>query len=220
MAKSEFAVAVDEIQAALRPFLKEHGFRVRGRTFNRKNEDGLTEVVNFQMGPSDPPGTTYIPGFRENLHGLFTVNLGIHVPEVGKCLPHEYGAKSWVVEGYCCIRTRLSETCEEDGGIWWPASQNDAIINDVCSCLQFAGLPFLHRYSTRDKIISEWSGRSTNMGASAPPRIVLAIILAVRGDKLGARELLARQASETEFDGHRAYVRDLAEKLDLGTLGD
>jgi hypothetical protein len=219
MAKSAHALAVDQLQAALRPFFKENSFRVRGRTFNRLTEDGLTQVVYIQMGPSDPPGTTYIPGFRENLHGLFTVNLGIYVPEVAELFPgHE--AKSWVQEYHCCIRTRLSETCKEDDGIWWHASQDDAVINDVCSCLQFAGLPFLDRYSTRDKIICEWSDRSTNMGASAPPRIVLAIILAARGERLRARKLLARQVSETDHAGHRNYVRDLAEKLHLGDLGD
>ena len=38
----------------------------------------------FQMGAFDPPGTTYIPGLRENLYGLFTINLGVYVPDVYK----------------------------------------------------------------------------------------------------------------------------------------
>lgn len=84
MPKSDFAVAVDSIQKALRPVLKVHGFKAHGRTFNRLTEDGLTQVVSIQMGASDPPGTTYFPGLRENLHGLFTINLGVYVPEVAK----------------------------------------------------------------------------------------------------------------------------------------
>jgi len=66
MGKSTYASALDDIQAALRPFLKGCGFKVRGRTFNRPTEDGLTQVVSLQMGASDPPGTTSILGFREN----------------------------------------------------------------------------------------------------------------------------------------------------------
>jgi hypothetical protein len=62
VAKSKFAIAVDQLQSALRPLLKSRGFKVPGRTFNRLTEDGLTQVVNLQMGPSDPPGTTYVPG--------------------------------------------------------------------------------------------------------------------------------------------------------------
>src|SRR3989338_4695739 len=100
MASSNYVEAVDNIQGALRPFLKENGFKVRGRTFNRTTEDGLTQVVNIQMGASDPPGTTHIPGLRENLHGLLTVNLGVYVPEVAR---HHGGgeAKSWVQDYHC-----------------------------------------------------------------------------------------------------------------------
>jgi hypothetical protein len=54
MPKSIYAYAVDDIQAALRPFLHDRGFKVRGRTFNRVAEDGLTQVINIQMGPCHP----------------------------------------------------------------------------------------------------------------------------------------------------------------------
>ena len=103
---SPFVKEVDRIQRALRSALSEHGFKVRGRTFNRVTDDGLTQVVNIQMGASDPPGTTYIPGLRENLHGLFTVNLGVYIPEVAEL--HGGGpAKSWVQDYHCSIRNRL-----------------------------------------------------------------------------------------------------------------
>src|SRR3982750_3463838 len=52
--KSAWAEAVDGVQAALRPHLKQLGLRVRGRTFNRVTEDGLTQVVNIQIGALDP----------------------------------------------------------------------------------------------------------------------------------------------------------------------
>lgn len=62
MTKSDLAKQMDEIQARLCPLLKDEGYRVRGRTFNRTSLDGLVQVVNFQMGSFDPPGTTCIPG--------------------------------------------------------------------------------------------------------------------------------------------------------------
>src|ERR1044071_7934034 len=100
MAKSRYAEAVDEIHGKLRPFLKARGFKARGRAFNRLTDDGLTQVIDMQMGAADPPGTTYIPGRRENLHGLFTVNLGVYVPEVAR---HHGGgeARSWVQDYHC-----------------------------------------------------------------------------------------------------------------------
>src|SRR5262244_2664782 len=132
MPKSEFARATDAIQAALRPFLGMNGFRVRKRTFNRPTADGLTQVVSIQMGSSDPPGTTYIPGLRENLHGLFTVNLGVYVPEVARHLGGG-GAKSWVQEYHCCVRARLGQTCRERKDVWWHARADEAVITDVRS---------------------------------------------------------------------------------------
>lgn len=217
MAKSAEARAVDDIQNALRPFLKDRGFRVRGRTFNRATEDGLTQVVGIQMGASNPPGASYIPGFRENLHGLFTVNLGVYVPEVAR----HYGggeAKSWVQEHECCVRARLGGASGEERDIWWPARSDDAVISDVQRRLELDGLPFLDRFSTRDKILAEWHDRSGNMDASSPPRIVMAIIEAERGQRGRARELLAQQMLETRNPGHHNYVRKLAERLALGKL--
>jgi hypothetical protein len=217
MTKSAYSEAVDAIQAALRPVLHQRGFRVRGRTFNRVTEDGLTQVVNLQVGPSDPPGTTYIAGLRENLHGLFAVNLGVYVPEVAE--KHGGGrAKSWVQEYHCGVRARLGELVGEGKEVWWHARAEEAVIADVRRCLEEVGLPFLDRFATRDKILLEWEGRSENMGASSPPRLVLAIILAERGRQEEAHRLLAQQVHETRNPGHPQYVRTLAEKLGLGSL--
>ena len=219
MPGSTYADAVDEIQRELRPLLKARGFKVSGRTFNRPTEDGLTQVINIQMGPSDPPGTTYIPGLRENLHGLFTINLGVYVPEVAR---HHGGgeAKSWVQEYHCCVRTRLGRASGEKRDIWWHARVEDVVIDDVRRRLEQGGLPFLERFSTRDKILAEWDDRSENSGAGIPPRIVMAIILAERSQKDRARALLARQALETRNPGHPAYVRSLAKELGLGSLDE
>jgi hypothetical protein len=217
--KSTYASAVDDIQAALRPFLKDRGFKVRGRTFNRPTEDGLTQVVTLQMGASDPPGTTYIPGLRGNLHGLFTVNLGVYIPEVAR---HHGGgeAKSWVQEYQCCVRARLGEASGAEQDIWWRARSDGAVIDDVRCRLELGGLPFLDRFSTREKVLAEWHDRSEHMGASSPPRIVMAIIFAERGQSGRARELLARQVRETRNPGHPDYVRKLARRLELGSLDD
>ena len=101
MTKSSQAAKVDEIQAALHAWLKPKGFRKQGRTFNRTTDDGLVQVINIQMGASDPPGTVYIPGLRENLYGWFTVNLGVYVPEVGKVLHGSEEAMRFVNEAHC-----------------------------------------------------------------------------------------------------------------------
>jgi Domain of unknown function (DUF4304) len=99
--------------------LAEYGFRARGRVLNRRTSDRLTEVVQIQMGSFDPPGTTYVPGLRENRYGKFTINLGVFVPEVAE----RQGQKppnSFVREYHCCVRTRLCSGPSQEmfGGIF------------------------------------------------------------------------------------------------------
>lgn len=217
MPKSVHVLAVDKIQAALRPILREHGFGVRGRAFNRVTEDGLTQVVSFFMGPSDPPGTTYVPGLTRDLHGLFSINLGVYVPEVAE---HHGGgvARSWVREYHCCVRSTLAELSGEVSDYWWFARFEAAVLEDVRWRLEGFGFPFLERFSSRDKLLTEWREQSENVGQGSPPRIVMAIILVRRGQQELARLLLSQQALETRNPGHPAYVRELARKLGLGPL--
>jgi hypothetical protein len=92
------------------------------------------------------------------------------------------------------------------------------VIEDVHRRLEAAGIPFLERFATRDRILAEWSGRASNLGAGNPSRIVLAIILSARNRTDEARALHAKQARETTNPRHPEYVRALAAQLGLGTL--
>ena len=211
--KSELAKTLDALEAKLRPTLISYGFRGRYRTYNRTTSDGLTEVVRIQMGPSDPPGTTYFPPIRVNLYGMFTINLGVFVPEVtarrGLPLP-----KSSVPEYECCVRARLGELGPEGQDVWWGISAEDALADELRERLARDGLPFLRRFSTRDAILQEWLTVTENQFLDVPP-IVCAIILAERGDHERANELLMAHAKRVDgrHPAHAAYVRRLAEEL-------
>ncbi len=215
MPASPFVKEVDGIQKALKTSLKDHEFLVRGRTFNRATSDGLVQVINLQMGPSDPPGTTYIPGLRSNLHGLFTINLGVYIPEVAEI--HGGGlAKAWVQEYSCSIRARLGRDMNEAKDIWWPAKNERNIVFDIHSLLMSSGLEFLERFSSRDKILTELEGHGANLNYCAVPRIISAIIFAKRGQIETARDLMSAQTKETLNPNHPTYVRELAKRMGLG----
>jgi hypothetical protein len=218
MPKSEFAKAVDSIQLAVRPLLKGRGFGVRGRTFNRQTEDGLTHVINIQMGASDPPGTAYVPGLTSNLHGLFAINLGIYVPEVAEVRGTE--SKSWVQEHHCSIRSRLGALLSEEKEIWWVARAEGRIVNEVVNALDRVGVPWLELYATRDAILANFSIRDRRHSASDVPRLVKAIIQAKRGVLEDARSLLAEQIADSISinPSHAEHVKKLAALLGLGKL--
>lgn len=211
MPKSPFAHAVDSIQRELKPRLAKKGFSSRRGIYNRRTPDGLIHVVSLQMGRSDPPGTTYIPGLRENFHGRFTVNLGVYVPEVGRALVPA-AANEWIPEYDCCIRERLGMLAHGQD-TWWPCRADDEVVDQVWGCLERVGFPYLEKFESREAILTE------DIGHARPPRIVRAIILAERGDREGARVLLTQQVLASEDNvGHQDYVRALAEKIGVGRL--
>jgi hypothetical protein len=216
--KTTESVAMESIQQGVHPLLKNAGFRVAGRTLNRITPDGLTQVIGFQMGSFDPPGTTYIPGLRENRYGRFTVNLGLYVPEVAR--HHGGGEAGTIVQDYhCCVRARLGQVGPENAALWWPLSPTDALRQEICDRLTNHALPFLAKFESRDAILREWAAADEdNQFAGSPPRIVKAIILVERGLAEEARTLLAAQAQKTQNPGHPAYVRALAQRLGVGSL--
>jgi hypothetical protein len=63
------ADALAEVVATLAPDLKARGYRKQRHTFNRSAEPTATEVVSFQMGAFQPPGTAELAELLEQ-HGF------------------------------------------------------------------------------------------------------------------------------------------------------
>jgi hypothetical protein len=207
---------MDRMQRRLRPVLSDAGFRTHGRTLNRTTCDGLVQVINFQMGSFDPPGTTYIPGFRENWYGQFWINLGVYVPEVARV--HGAGeAKSVVHEYHCCIRTRLHSPEADNGDRAWPITLDEDLLMQLDARLRTYALPYFHELRTRDMVLARWGSATENQPEIAVPRIVCAIILAERGERERARDLLVAQArwASANIPRHREHVIEVATRLGI-----
>ena len=206
---------MDRLQAKLRPFLNEHCFRMQARTANRRTSDGLTQVINFQMGRFDPPGTSYIPWFRKNLYGKFTVNVGIYVPEVA-ILRHGSKERSFAPEVECCVRMRLGHLGGELADRWWDLPGNQRTEADLRRRFETDAFPFLARLENRDLLLQEFEA---NPGIGGPStRITHAIILAARGLTEPARSLLSAQIRGSTSIKHIEYILRLAEQIGLGRI--
>jgi len=206
------------MQSWLYPHLKQLGFKVKGRTYNRLNANGLTEVINIQLGNSDPPGTTYIPDFTQNMYGLFTINLGVFVPEVHKYLDG-WKLGSIIREVNCCVRRRLGSIEQQDEDIWWRLISDPQFFSLMHDTLVKNALPFFERYSTREKILREWEDQVGNTPESgSPPKLVCAMIYLEKGERAAAARLLYEQARDTHISQHRDYVNEIAIRLNLRPL--
>jgi Domain of unknown function (DUF4304) len=217
MPKSAFAKDMDELQERLHPLLSEAGFRRHGRTYNRTTEDGLVDVIGYQMGAYDPPGTTYFAGLRENLYGLFTINIGIHVPEVERARSRKKPTKV-IHERDCCIRSRVGRGKEKE--IWWKVCIDESLIRELRERFRLEAFALFDRFKTRDQVLSEFRMQARNTKLMLVPRIVCAIILLERGQRHEAQALLAAQAADPGPNPHhRQYVTDLASRLGI-PIGD
>src|SRR3712207_1951027 len=105
MTGTAYAKAMSAVVSQLHPVLKRNGFRKRRHTFNREPEDGLVQVVNFQMGAHQVGEPVEVPGLRADLYGRFTVNLGVFLRDVHDLLA-EFDVPAFVSEYHCEIRRR------------------------------------------------------------------------------------------------------------------
>jgi hypothetical protein len=212
--KSEAVAIADEMQKYWRSRLQELGFKSKGRTYNRLNTEGFTEVIGLQLGASDPPGTIYLPGLNQNMYGLFTVNLGVFIPEVHKFL-NDWNLGSFIKEYNCCARIRLGAISRQTEDVWWRLARDENLFALILETIEVSALPFFERISTREKFLSQYQHQVGNTKEVAVPKIVCSMIYLEKGDKATAAKLLYQQARDTAIIPHREYVFELAKKLGL-----
>ncbi len=213
--KSEVVKAVDRIQAAVHSFLKPQGFRKKGRVFNRQaKEDGIIQVIEFQSGPYEFGGKYDIPGFRENLYGRMTVNMGVVFEELYRM--DEYNKpRDFYQEVYCQPRTRLPFLLYGKDDWWDLGGDHNAIADEIINGIKSAGFEYFELYQTRAKFCENFGKY-----ADAPPRAKLDVALVVlHQDRKAGEELVREYFNKIDtgsgHTGHKNYVRELCTKLNI-----
>lgn len=210
---SEYAAKLAEAVRAVAPLLRERGFKKQRNAFNRESEPGLVQVITFQMGAHQPPGTVEIPGLRESLYGAFTINLGLHfdeVRELGRLKPRG----KFVREGECHVTTRIGNLLRDGADVWWKLDlPEDELRTLVRQLISDRALPFLDRFDSRGALLDGWHNSDPNVRYT--PAFTIAVIHATRGDTAVAEELIAAELRETERPGTRKNIIDAAQSLGL-----
>ncbi len=203
----------------IHPDLRGAGFVKRGHSFNRAFEDGVVQVIRFQMANKLPPGARAIPPIRLDLYGRFTVNLGVAIRESweftlggGRELPR------FVNEYDCAIRERLGQVLGSTVDTWWPLESPEPALTEVSAGLLGPGLEWLAARGTRDRILELWSSGGLR-ALPMPTAIPLTLMLLHLGRSEQAAEAL-RTYYDTIDDHphHRRHVYEVAQRLGLGGL--
>jgi hypothetical protein len=200
----------------LHPRLKRHGFRKRRHTLNREPEEGLVQVINFQMGSYDVGDPVEIPGLRKSLYGRFAVNLGVFLRDVHERLA-ECDVPAFVAEYHCDIRKRLGEVLPGEGDVWWNLEHGPAeLAADVGSALEKHGVPWLDGLSSRASIWQAWCCEGNAIGFAPRGQLVVALMQWNRGEKKLAERLIHDYLDDDHAPGHADYVERVVERLGIG----
>lgn len=210
-ANNDFKPQLDNIQNEIFLFLKPLGFEKKGRTFNRQTEDGIYEVVNIQSGKYEFGDKYVIPGVRENYYGKFTINLGVMVKEIYE-LDHHHKPKDIYQDYDCQIRTRLTHlTIKQDH--WWSISgDNYKVAKEIIEGLNSQGIPWLDTFESRQSICKNWG---TTEGSSHRAKLDVALIVLQRDKEKGTQLIQDYYNNIENHNGHKEYVKELAERLGL-----
>jgi len=204
MAKTAFAKKLDIIQAEAHTYLRQVGYRKKGRTFNKSLDSGLIHVVNFQMG-------------RRSLSGQFTINLGIFIPEIYKLLWFwEEDEPKFVDHGDCEIINRIGDLKPSSEDLWWDLKKNTRRLSKTIMVhLDKYGLPYLNKLNTQEDIIQEWNKHGDTVGFNHRSGLSVAILLAKSGQEEKAQSLLINEYELHIDEPYAEFVSSIAKKLDI-----
>ena len=217
--KSEYVRAMDAVVASTAPVMKKRAFRKRRYAFNRSRENGVVAVLNFQMGSSEPPGSYEIPGFKDNLYGKFTVNLGIAFEEMWK-IDLSSASKPFppfVNEYECHLRLRLGDLATNSEDVWWSLKGDvDRVAREVAGLIEAFAVPWLERFDTRRAVLTAWE-RHERISREARLGLVIAMIYQHEGQ--------VENAQRTFIEYYRSrhnpeWLRRLAPQLGITSLSD
>ena len=150
--KIDYKTSLDQIEKSIFTTLKPLGFKKKGRTFNREIGKDIFQVINFQAGPY-PIGSNYVvPGFRENLYGKFTINLGVCIKSLYK-LSDPAANKTFYKEYECQIRIRLGQLLKERDHWWKIGNDVDDTIEEIKKGILTVGSKWFEGADSKEKIV-------------------------------------------------------------------
>ena len=208
MSQNSIRPLLNAIEKPIAIFLKEQGFRKKGRTFNRETEKGIIQVIHLQSG-TFPIGNYEIPGFRESLYGKFTVNLGVAIDEIWRVSYPKFVKKDIWKEYDCTIRTRLSELLYGRDKWWEITNESQTTAQEITDGLSSKALPWFKRFESREKIVKNYT---TKMALRADLDKALIVFFQ---DRLKGIEMMKEYCTaRTPLNpGHKNYVYKLAASL-------
>ena len=210
---SVHAIAMAEIVKVVQPSLKSVGYRKSGNRFNRTTEPGIVQVISFQMGAFDPPGTVEIPGLRPNLYGKFTVNLGVFLQVV---MPYDKTPppKSFVNDYNCHIRRRMGNLCDPPADYWWRLDPA-AAAPEVRELIDSRVTAWMEHFSTWRAVLADLEAVAPDSravrGVGGPDKVLATWMFLAEGNRTQAQQAFSAYVATVDpVSPHYRYLSAFA----------
>ena len=203
--KSQYVLALDNVQAAVWDYLKPLDYKKKSRTFNRVTAGGNTLAINLQQGM-----------YAKSKYGQLAVNLGVFLPCV-YLIERGEEPPPLCPEPACHIRTRLGVLVHGGRDSWLDLSSDlDVVAEIIIDDLKRVGLPTLDGFSGLRDVADHFEEHASFPGLTpARGKVVAAIVNQELGRPEVAQALL-RSAYETKRPHpFNSQVRWVAKRLEL-----
>jgi len=143
---TEAAETLKEVVLATAPTLASAGFKKRRNAFNRTTDQGVVQVLSFQMD-RPPRGSTATR--------RFTVHVGVFVHDDGPSADPE---PSWVNDGDCQIRHDVAELAASGPDAHLALDDVDRATWATFHVVSMYALPWLDAHRTRAEALAAGNG--------------------------------------------------------------
>ena len=202
--KSNNSSKLDTIANFIWLELRALKYRKSKRLFNRIQSDGVVHVIDFQMGQC-----------WSTLQGKFTVEVGIFIPEVFAAF-WEKPIPKFITSPNCEVRERLGLLGKSKKDIWWDLSGDERTIeSEVSDLLLKYGEQYFSRFSSREKLLAQWEQERLQNNLPQRKTLIMAIVLAQRGEKMRANELLEQEFGDKYKTTFLEYARNIVVNLGI-----
>jgi hypothetical protein len=202
--QSDNANKLDAIVRLVGSELSPLNYRRSKRRFNRLQPDGIVHVIEFQTGPN-----------WSILRGKFTVEIGIFIPEVFNAL-YEKPMPKFIASHHCVERKRLGVLSKTGKDIWWNLADDEIEIGkEISSLLLAISEPYFMRFSSREKLLSQWEQERLQRELPERNVLIMAIILSYCDRKKQANELLNTEFGNQYKTAFLEYAKNIVTSLGL-----
>lgn len=214
--KSKYVIKTDVIQREVyKRVLKPYGFNKKGRTHNKKVEKGITQVVSFQIG-GKYPDDKYMLFLRFGIRIAECANRNLNQDDIEKDNFYDYDCNIRGSNNYLQFETKLEKDIfQNDTFFNLDKQKENDIIEEICKLVKDKLIPLFDELSSREQFIDKLLFYKEDGLWIDVPLLQLALLHGTKGDIKKAEELLIEHYIKCDHKGHKEYLKDLAQRLNL-----